>query len=443
MQPMRSLNEMQEMKLAEAWNRARQALLQVVNQEQTLGELASEVDAAWPYVHNNSLVRQILDKNWDELKCVHGFGVKKINALLTIVKKAAKDRSSATLPNKRRRTRLSDRQSNVSHVLTNLGLSPAMPIEVIFVSKRARSLCQREHMRDLGQMLEFLLRNDIASLSSRKGIGETTAEELHSLMQAICSSNAEEVMHYLPLRKCGNGVCFSAFASLLLSSRTERDKIILDNYFIDKKTLQISAQRNHMTRGRTSQIVLDFLTELGDGLTHFPEEKQALWNAWEGSRSLAALLSDELDAIKRQLVANALNRLFSKSAEGRAIIEYRRKLFHSWWKMLQESPGTYFGGIRISRFLREQATPNLLVPFLDYLEAKPEVKINRTAGTVKCIRAPLKRIVSALWSASDEPLLATEILKRFEEEGFFPNHTIQKLETNLNRWLKTGELKVN
>jgi len=425
---------------ARAWDHARGLALATSLADLTLRELAEKIGNTWRYVHADQGMRKILPLSWDELRSLHGLGRLKRALLLEYVTEAANGLTGTVLQGGGEAQVRAAMNLDIPTALAGLGVAHATPLELMTLSARARNFLQREGLRNLGEILDFLEDTNLPSLQGREGVGNKTARELLGILFAVTSGRADLVRQYLPLRMSGCGLCFSAAAATILRAETPEDREALAHRLEHGDTLKEAAEHSGRTRARVGQIVGHFLEAINTVLTHFPEEKHAFWEAWQRCEPLEDLLGGELDGEGRRTVAAVLSRIFASSPEGRAIIEHRQNIFDQWWEDVRRNPDFYLGGLRIGRFVREMGDPRLLVPFLDYLEESKRADICRTSGTAVSKRRPLKRVVKAVVDASDRAMSPTELLARFNERGLFTGLADVRFENKLNAWVRSGEI---
>jgi hypothetical protein len=419
-----------------AWDYARRILSDSDWAGRTLCDVARDVGFEWRYVLGDAPLKQFIDKPWTKICQVRGFGEKKISLLYRIARKAAEDvRQSSGLQATR-----GQRASTIGAglALTRLGIDPTTPVELVALSERARALVRRKQINSLGRLLEFLEQEGPSRLREYKGVGESTATELVGLLQVIQIGRPDLVRRYLPIRKSGAGLSLFTAAGRLLDEMAKEDREALFIYFGQGETLRATGKQSGRTGARVSQVTSGFLKGLDEILVHFPDEKQALWEAWERCEPLQGLLDEDLDDVAKQTVAGAIGRLFESSSEGRAIRQHRKELFSRWWKDVRAAPEFYLGGIRVPQFIRSKGEPYLLMSFLEYLEARSGISVSRSSGKAWPTKLPLKRFVKAVIETSADRMTLPQLHERVTQIEFFENLQLTDLEKKICRWEGTG-----
>ncbi len=421
------------------WDEARHRLAGRAMAEMSLCKCASELGTRWPYLRGDEPLNTFLALDWKALRALRGFGRRKTDTLLGIVlalteANTLKVRAPAPVQQTARAG------INVAEGLAALGIPFEMPCELLCVSGRVRNLLRHDGRRTLGALLEYLAATDAEHLMCRNGVGRGTVSELYGLLTAVTSTRTDLARGLLPLRATGSGLCFSAFAKHLMNQQEPHQRAALFAYFAERDTLRIAGQRVGRTAGRVGQLVSAFMRRIDRGLVYFPEEKHNLWKAWQRCEGLDLLLEDDLDTGEKLVVAGALDRVFSGSPEGKAILAHREDIFDSWWDDVRDRDEFYFGGLRAARFVRDRGEPQLLQSFLDYLEGKPGVEVSRTTGKACSSRQSLRRVVHAIVCSSTHPLEAVEILERLRAEGLFGDLRLDTFYRKVGHWVNCGKI---
>jgi len=369
-----------EAELAEAWDEVRRRVLESSLTDLSLRKWAEQIGQSWHYAHGDDELRTLLCLSWSEISELPGFGHLEKGLLLDYVSAAAVALWKTGSKKGVRPAPATKSTSAASTALANLGIEPTVPVELLAISGRARTLLQREDLKDIGHLLDFLAQHYLPSLRKWKGIGSKTARELIGFLVAVSSGRGDLVRQYLPLRASGSGLCFSPLAARFLADETPEDREALSRRLQCGDTLREAAQYSGRTRARIGQIVGKFLKSIDMALSYFPDEKQRFWEAWQRCEPLEDMLGEELDGPGKKIIAAALGQLFASSQEGHSILSHRRDLFASWLEEVLQIPEFHQDGIRVARFVRDKGEPQLLMPLLDYLEKERGVTVFRTSG---------------------------------------------------------------
>jgi hypothetical protein len=172
----------------------------------------------------------------------------------------------------------------------------------------------------------------------------------------------------------------------------------------------------------------------------FPEEKIIYWEVWQRCEPLDDLFGKDLDGDSRRILAAAISKIFESSFEGRAIISFRMTSFLAWWDEVKLRSDYYLSGLRAAQFVREKGEPQLLMPFLDFLEKKPGIEVVRTSGKVLSKRTPLWSVVNAILRESSVPLSCEDILKILEDAGRHGKLDFNSLNKKIMHWISCGRI---